>query len=106
MKTRMRLFGARIKELRKKNNMSQEQLSEKVGIESKYLSRIEVGKSYPSLEIVEKLSDALDVEMKDLFVFDHLDKEANQLRSITTLLEGISEEKRQMIFKIIKAIVH
>jgi len=55
---------------------------------------------------VEKLSDALDVDMKDIFVFDHLDKEANQLRSITTLLEGIREEKRRMIFKIIKANVH
>jgi len=49
MAERKKLLGARIKELRKQADLSQDQLAEKVGIDGKYLSRIEVGKRYPSL---------------------------------------------------------
>jgi transcriptional regulator with XRE-family HTH domain len=57
MKTTKELLGARIKELRKARGLSQEQLSEKINIDPKHLSRIiEVGKSYPSLDTAEKLA--------------------------------------------------
>ena len=62
MSERKRLLGARIKELRKRAGLSQDQLAERVGIrDSKYLSRIEVGKRYPSLDTLEKIADALHV---------------------------------------------
>ena len=45
MKDSKVLLGGRIKELRKIRGFSQEQLSEMVGVDSKHLSRIEVGRS-------------------------------------------------------------
>ena len=46
MKTLKELLGSRIKEIRKLKRLSQEQLSERVGIDPKHLSRIEVGRGF------------------------------------------------------------
>ena len=63
MKTTKELLGARIKELRKAKGLSQDELSEKINIDPKHLSRIEVGKSYPSLDTLEKTANARKIEI-------------------------------------------
>lgn len=98
------LLGARIKELRKQAGLSQDQLAEKVGIESKYLSRIEVGKRQPSLETLGNIADCLQVEMKELFDFFHLDSETVSQRGIESALAGASNEELRLVFKLIKAV--
>jgi len=50
MKTTKELLGSRIKEIRKLRRLSQEELSEKINIDPKHLSRIEVGRGFPSLD--------------------------------------------------------
>lgn len=105
MKTTKELLGARIKELRKAKGLSQEKLSEKVGIDSKHLSRIEVGKSYPSLDTLEKIANALHVEIKDLFEFIHLSPSKELTDSISKLLKEADEDKLRLILKIIRAVV-
>jgi transcriptional regulator with XRE-family HTH domain len=104
MSTRKMLLGARIKELRKRVGLSQDQLAENVGIESKYLSRIEVGKRQPSLETLWHIADSLQVEMKDLFDFAHLDNNATSSEGIEIALEGASKEELRLVFKLIKAV--
>jgi transcriptional regulator with XRE-family HTH domain len=98
------LLGARIKELRKRVGLSQDQLAEKVGIESKYLSRIEVGKRHPSLDALERIADSLQVEMKELFDFAHHDIEVVSPKGIASALAGASSEELRLVFKLIKAV--
>lgn len=105
MSERKMLLGARIKELRKRAGLSQDQLAEKVGIEAKYLSRIEVGKRYPSLETLEKIADALQVEMKELFDFQHFQGEAVTPRGIENLVEGARPDELRLIYRVIKAVI-
>lgn len=104
MSTRKMLLGARIKELRKRVGLSQDQLAENVGIESKYLSRIEVGKRQPSLDALERIADSLHVEMKELFDYTHLDNEAISQRGIESALMGASNEEMRLVFKLIMAV--
>ncbi|MCG2709597.1 MAG: helix-turn-helix domain-containing protein [Thermodesulfovibrionales bacterium] len=106
MRTTKELLGARIKELRKAKGLSQEELSEKVGIDSKHLSRIEVGKSYPSLDTLEKIANALNVEIKDLFEFMHLSRGKELTDNVSKLLKEAGEDKQRLIMKIIRAVVH
>ena len=100
-----RLLGLRIKEIRQSRKISQDKLSEQLDIDPKYLSRIEVGKATPSLDLLIKTASLLNVEMKELFEFTHLEKprEKNQ---IDTLMKGLSEERRKLIIKLIKAVVN
>ena len=70
-------LGARIKELRKSKKITQEQLVEIIGSDTNNLSKIENGKKFMSAEKIVKISEALNVKIKDLFDFGHIlsDKE-------------------------------
>jgi len=62
------IVGKRIKELRKKVRLTQEELAEKAGVDYKYLQRIE-GKTPPNLklETIEDIAHALKVNPTKLF---------------------------------------
>lgn len=106
MNERRKLLGARIKELRKQAGLSQDQLAERVGIEPKYLSRIEVGGCYPSVVVLEHVADSLAVELRDLFDFAHHDNDLTSPRGIESAISGASREELRLVYKIIKAIRH
>ncbi|MBI5893984.1 MAG: helix-turn-helix domain-containing protein [Deltaproteobacteria bacterium] len=100
------LFGMRMKELRKNQGLSQEQLAEKVDISSKYVSRVEMGYSFPSLDTLEKLASALNVELKDFFEFSHKTPNQKELKeTLNTLLKEADEEKTRLLVKIARAVV-
>jgi transcriptional regulator with XRE-family HTH domain len=104
MKTTKELLGARIKELRKARELSQDELSQRVNIDAKHLSRIEVGRSFPSLATLEKIARSLDVEMGDLFEFVHLAGAREIRENINRLLREVDEETLQIIYKAVRAI--
>ncbi|AKG03389.1 hypothetical protein AAV35_000380 [Salimicrobium jeotgali] len=62
----MSSIGNRIKELRKKGNLTQMQLSDGIVTRS-YLSQIEKGSAQPSYETVVKFSEKLGCEVEDLY---------------------------------------
>jgi transcriptional regulator with XRE-family HTH domain len=63
-------FGLNLKFYRKKKQLSQEQLSEKVDISVTHLSTIERGMHFASPELIEDLSKALEIPAFFLFVDD------------------------------------
>lgn len=102
----LKLLGMRIKELRMIRKLSQEQLAAKAVISAKYMSRIEVGLHFPSLDILIKLASVLNVELKDFFEFTHEAKNARELKKgLSELLNEADEEKLRLVFKILRAIV-
>lgn len=62
-------FGNRLKSLRKEKALSQEELALKSGLNRPYISGIEQGKRNVSLEVMEKLAEALGVEIGELVMF-------------------------------------
>lgn len=105
MKTTKKLLGARIKELRKSRKLSQDKLSEQVDIDPKHLSRIEVGSGYPSLNTLEKIAIALNVEIKEFFEFEHLRGRKELINNAVKLLKDTDEERVKLISKVLRAIV-
>ncbi len=106
MKTTKELLGSRIKELRKLRGLSQEKLSEKINIDPKHLSRIEVGRGFPSLDALERIADALNVELKDFFEFAHEAKSPKELKdALNSLLKEVDEEKLKLLIKVGRAII-
>lgn len=59
-------FNARLKELREKNNLTQEQLAKKSGVSSRMIQRYEYGTSRPRLDAAEKIAKALCVTTDEL----------------------------------------
>ncbi|MGN4637242.1 helix-turn-helix domain-containing protein [Bacillus cereus group sp. MYBK34-1] len=61
-----RKIGVRIKEERNKKNITQAQLAEKVGSDSKYIGHIEQGRRLPTLVILKLIADALGTTVSEL----------------------------------------
>jgi transcriptional regulator with XRE-family HTH domain len=63
------MFGHRVRSLRKKHHLTQEQLAELAGISVDFLSLIERGRNSPSFENLEALGNALRISVASLFTF-------------------------------------
>lgn len=62
-------FGTRVKELRQATGLSQEAFADRCGFARSYMSRIERGGANPSLDAIEVLAVALEVQAGSLFEF-------------------------------------
>jgi HTH-type transcriptional regulator, competence development regulator len=60
-------FAERIKQLRDEKKISQVALSEKIGIQSTYLSDVENAKKEPCLRVIEMLAIGLETPLSKLF---------------------------------------
>ena len=94
-------FGKRLKEIRKKKNMTQFQLAELSGIDEKHLSFIECGGSFPKADLIEKFAEILNVEPPEFFVFSHLKTKQVLLDEIFKKLKSLNEEDIRHFYKII-----
>lgn len=64
-------LGDRIKELRTQAGWSQGQLAERVGTDARQISRYENARITPSLDVLARIAQALDVSL-DHLVFDDI----------------------------------
>jgi transcriptional regulator with XRE-family HTH domain len=62
-------FGEKIRKLRKKLNLSQEDLAYKAELHRTYIGMIERGEKNITLVNIEKLSNALNIELKSILDF-------------------------------------
>ena len=61
------IFGGNVKKYRKKLGLSQEQLSERLGITPNHLSVIETGTKFVTYKLLEKIVSELQVMTMSLF---------------------------------------
>ena len=60
----------RIKELRARYNLTQEDLAKKVGVRRETIVFLEKGKYNPSLKLAHDIAKVLKSKIEDVFVFD------------------------------------
>jgi len=60
-------IGQRLKALRTARNLSQRDIQKRTGLMRSYVSRVENGYTTPSLETLQRLAMALEVEVYQLF---------------------------------------
>jgi len=60
-------IGKFIAECRKQKNLTQEQLSELLGVSSKSVSRWENGKTLPDYVVLDSLCNALDISINEFY---------------------------------------
>ncbi len=63
------LVGKRVKELRNKLGVSQEELADLAGLDRTYITSVESGRRNISIVNIEKLANALKVTLKEFFDF-------------------------------------
>ena len=61
------VFGDKVRELRKEKGLSQEELSFKADLHRTYIGMIERAEKNITLANIEKIANALNVDIKELF---------------------------------------
>jgi transcriptional regulator with XRE-family HTH domain len=59
-------FGQRVREIRKQNGLSQEELAHKANLHRTYIGMIERAEKNITLVNIEKIANALDINIKEL----------------------------------------
>ena len=62
-----RIVGRKIRVIRRRGKLTQEEIVDKVGIHVSTLGRIERGETNPPLQTINKIARALHVKPKELF---------------------------------------
>lgn len=60
----------RIKELRARHNLTQEELAKKVGVRRETIVFLEQGKYNPSLQLAHDVAKVLKITVDELFIFE------------------------------------
>ena len=68
-------FAKNLVELRKINNLSQEDLAEKIGVSRQTLSKYETGESLPDIEKCGMIANAFGVSLDDLISYEKSDSQ-------------------------------
>jgi transcriptional regulator with XRE-family HTH domain len=105
-----RELGRRIHLFRKQSRLTQAALAEKAKISNEFMSGIERGARLPSLVTLEKLAEALRVDLKDLFNFNQASYRRTQSLSrhrmdVALLLDNLSPQQRRRILKMVKILI-
>jgi len=57
-----------LKKYRRKCGFTQAQLAEKVNVSTHHIGMIELSRNYPTLELVERIANALNIKTYELFI--------------------------------------
>lgn len=100
-------LGEKIKRLRKKQKLTQEQLAEMIDIAPRNLSSIEVGTSFAKAETLEKILTALNTTTEELFSNDHIKSNEALINEINNSISSIQDNKAMLekVYKVIKALI-
>jgi len=96
-----KMLGKRIKELRKSNGLTQERLSELVGLEPNHISKIEAGIHFPQPEKLDIIAQVFEIPVKELFNYEHKTSHQILLRKISYWLEDAADSEVEFIYKTI-----
>lgn len=89
---------------RKKANLTQLELAEKVGISAKQLSRIEIGEFMPSLITFLKIINVLKIDIENFGVIVK-NKENILLKNLLEIIYSSDDNQLQMYLDVINAII-
>jgi len=62
------IFAQNLKSKRQKYGLTQAKLAEKVGVSTHHIAMIEIARHYPTLELVERIANTLEIEIYELFL--------------------------------------
>ena len=62
------IFAYNLKNKRRNFGISQAQLAERVNVSTHHIATIETARNYPTLDLVERMANVLNIEIYELFI--------------------------------------
>jgi len=106
----MNNFSENLKKCRASKNISQDELAKKIDIHPVQFSRYERGQSVPSIEVVQKIADALDVSIDELAngsSANNAEKNINdiELLSLFKKTQLLNDKQKDIVKELLSAFV-
>ena len=105
-------IGSTIRDYRLQKGMSQGDIEKRTGLLRCYLSRVENGHTVPSLETLQKIAGALDLQLAQFFAEDNVVKEVatlnlseEEIRFLTQVQRysaNLSESDRRLLLAMVR----
>ena len=96
-----KLLGLKIREIRRARKITQEKLSEVIGLDNGYISKVESGQNFPSLKTLEKMANALGVSISAFFDFESI-QEHDFKSEINRIYDNLNNEMKYTMYKVVK----
>lgn len=108
--TSLKGFGPRLRALREKRGLSQQELADLIGIHMSQLSRLERSVSTPSAETVLSLARALRATTDALLRGDRAGEQELEIQNVRLyerfrVLEGLGDDAQEVAIKVIDALI-
>jgi transcriptional regulator with XRE-family HTH domain len=87
-------IGTTIREYRLQKNMSQGDIEKRTGLLRCYLSRVENGHTVPSLDTLQKIARALDLQLSQFFAEELVSKEMSGLNLTEDEIRFLTQVQR------------
>lgn len=98
-------IGKFIAKCRKKKNMTQSQLAEKLNITDKAVSKWETGKSLPDVSLFSDLCSILEISLNELFAGEYIDDADLKEKADEVLLAVVMNKQNHFYFQLITSII-
>ncbi|MRG86883.1 helix-turn-helix domain-containing protein [Salinibacillus xinjiangensis] len=105
--TLSKVIGDRIRLLRKKAGLSQEELGHRAGLHPTYIGQLERGEKNATLESIDKVANALRVSLDAIvgFTDTKITAQNETLIEIIQYLNKANFEEQKVILKIVKLLI-
>ncbi len=101
MQTLKELFGQRLRAIRETRNIKQVDLANLIDIEPTNLSKIEKGIHFPKDETINKITQALNIDISELFNFNHVKSKNELLQRIKKSLSNAKIEDLEFFYRVL-----
>ena len=97
-------LGRRIREERQKLNLTQEKLSESIGVTTTYIGQIERGERCPTLDTLINISNSLGVSI-DYLLHESVSPSSSTMNNLwLQLTKDLSDDEQETIIELVKVI--
>ena len=88
------IFAENLKKNRRKCGYTQEKLAEMAEVSTHYVSMIELARNFPKSEVIERLANALNINIHELFLVPHtsVDDKEELLQSLSSVIKQTVSE--------------
>lgn len=89
-------IGEKVRKIRKEKGLSIMDLKEKTGLSKSTISDLENNKSSPTIDTLQKIADALGVDVRDFFE-DNTEKQSANITNIDDLLSVFLQKNKKAL---------
>jgi transcriptional regulator with XRE-family HTH domain len=98
-------FGQRVRELRRRRDLTLEELAERAKLSDKFLQAVETARQAPTVDAVEKIARGLNVLPAELFVVHEQSAKALRARA-RELIGEASDAEIEKVVRLLEAVLH